>query len=472
MQDTNNLNKYLSRVITFFQKPALRPVLIITFFSFFSRFLGFVRQFLIYTRLSKLESDLLLSANKIPEQISVILLMGTVYSSVLPIASQIQNDTVDKSKVDTQVSGYLQIINLSLLAVLLFLCLLLGVFMRPILQVFSETLWQEAIVDNRLAEYILAGRILLLLPIIFSIQATLGVFLTIKKRFLVYSLAGIFSNLGSITALAFSEGDFIQVAIGMVIGGLAANIVYLIDCLGRGLIIPKFDLTTIKQLSMDFKSKITKTWSLFLPRILVIDGFYTANLVINPINQYKGQVTAFDLGTSIQGAFFIIITALGTVFFPNLSELFYNKDIPKETFWRQMMRYLKVSILLGLGVTVVTIILSPVVMWLFGVLGQGQGTEQYVVRIAQISSLSLVFRAMREILSKYIYVRQRQWQPMYLSIVGILALVITTLVLVDFQVDAGIATSFGLVSYNFFWVVAALTILFRDKRLATQTKDE
>jgi peptidoglycan biosynthesis protein MviN/MurJ (putative lipid II flippase) len=287
---------------------------------------------LIYTRLSKLESDLLLSANKIPEQISVILLMGTVYSSVLPIASQIQNDTVDKSKVDTQVSGYLQIINLSLLAVLLFLCLLLGVFMRPILQVFSETLWQEAIVDNRLAEYILAGRILLLLPIIFSIQAILGVFLTIKKRFLVYSLAGIFSNLGSITALAFSEGDFIQVAIGMVIGGLAANIVYLIDCLGRGLIIPKFDLTTIKQLSMDFKSKITKTWSLFLPRILVIDGFYTANLVINPINQYKGQVTAFDLGTSIQGAFFIIITALGTVFFPNLSELFYNKDIPKETF--------------------------------------------------------------------------------------------------------------------------------------------
>jgi peptidoglycan biosynthesis protein MviN/MurJ (putative lipid II flippase) len=105
-------------------------------------------------------------------------------------------------------------------------------------------------------------------------------------------------------------------------------------------------------------------------------------------------------------------------------------------------------------------------------LGQGQGTEQYVVRIAQISSLSLVFRAMREILSKYIYVRQRQWQPMYLSIVGILALVITTLVLVDFQVDAGIATSFGLVSYNFFWVIAALTILFRDKRLATQTKDE
>jgi peptidoglycan biosynthesis protein MviN/MurJ (putative lipid II flippase) len=468
--------QYILKALKFLNRPALRPVLIVTGFTFFSRFLGFVRQFLVYTRMSRLESDWLLSANRIPEQISVILLMGTVYSSVLPIASQLSHDNKkDHHSADsnTEISEYLHLINLSVMAVLIVLCIILGVFMEPILAVFSPELWDQAVNAERVGEYVLAGRILLLLPVIFASQAILGVFLTMKKRFLVYSLAGIASNVGSIGALLVAGGDFVQVSIGMVIGGVIANIIYLIDAFRQGLIIPGFHLENFQKLTTKLRPKLTQTWSLFLPRIFIIDGFYVANLVINPLVQYPGQVTAFDLGTSIQGAFFIIVSSLGVVFFPNLSELYYNKKIKQEVFWRQLMRYVRISFYLGLGVLTITLIGSPIVMYLFTILGQGQGTEQYVVQIALISSFSLVFRSIREIVSKYLYVRQRKWQPMWLSVVGIVALIGLTLTMVrGFDVDAGIATSFGLVAYNIAWVLAGLTILFRDKRVATEAEQQ
>ena len=159
--------------------PITLPVLTITFFTFFSRFLGFVRQYLILRNLTEIDSDLLLSANKIPETISVVLLMGTIYSSVLPIASRIES----KDRNEENLSSYLNLITLSLVLLIGVLSVLGIIFTPQLLQLTwftSPKIWVIAQQKNLVDDYILASRILFLFPLTFAVQAIWGVFITLK----------------------------------------------------------------------------------------------------------------------------------------------------------------------------------------------------------------------------------------------------------------------------------------------------
>jgi peptidoglycan biosynthesis protein MviN/MurJ (putative lipid II flippase) len=334
--------------------------------------------------------------------------------------------------------------------------------MEPLLEIFSPELWAESLNQSRTEEYILAGRILLLLPLVFASQAILGVFLSIKKRFLVFSLAGVFSNVGSIVALATTDGNFVQVAIGMVVGGLLANFLYLFEALRQGFVLPRASLEEWRQIFNSLKVQFWKTWRLFAPRIFIIDGLYVASLTINPLVQHPGQVTAFDVGTSIQGAFFVVVSALSTVLFPKMSDLFYNEKVSRRSFWQIFVKYLRIFTVAGFGVFVITLIGAPWIMYLFEFLGKGQGSADYIVLIAQITGAGLVFRAVRELVSRYLYVRQRVWQPVILSLAGSTGLVLVSVGLYYWDWDAGLAVSWGLVSYNLLWVLLALGVLLTD----------
>lgn len=445
------------------KNPVTWPILIVTFFTFFSRFLGFVRQYLIVRNLNELQSDLLINANKIPEIISVVLLMGTIYSSVLPIAARIES----KDRDEKRISAYLNLITIGLVGVITIL-IIFGIIFTPfLLQYFSPSLWEKANQANLVSDYVLASRVLFLFPMAFALQAIWGVFLTLKKRFLVYSLVGVITNLATVAALLISQGDFVKVAFGIVWGGFLASILFLYYCLIDDFKLPKLSFLWLKKEFVFFKKDFWQTWKLFLPRVLVIDGFYAASILISVIissdSGTNGGITAFDIGTSIQGAFFIIVTSLGTVLFPDLSKTFHDKNINRVDFWKKTSKYIKLSALLGMLVTIITMIGSPLIIELFRFLGQQQNNGQTIILIAQVTSISLVFRAMREVLVRYIYIRERVWQPLILSSVSVLALVTTTLILVfQFKLEAVLATSVGFIAYNFCWVLLAFFIYKKD----------
>jgi peptidoglycan biosynthesis protein MviN/MurJ (putative lipid II flippase) len=452
-----------SLIKRFLKSPAAMPVILITFFTFFSRFLGFIRQYFILRNLDTLDSDLLLSANKIPEIISVVLLMGTIYSSVLPIASKLETNDEENQKVST----YLNLITFSLVVIIIVLILIALIFTEPILKLFtSQEIWTLAEQNGALGEYILVSRILLISPLAFSLQAIWGVFLTLKKKFLIYSLAGVVTNIGTIIALMMTDGDFVKVGIGMVWGGIMASLLFLWGCLQSGYIAFEYSQLQIFKNFKTFKAEIIQTWKLFLPRIFVIDGFYAASFIINPIAQNSGQITAFDIGTSIQGSFFVIITSLSTVFFPDLSKTLHITNLRSNIFWDKMSKYLKISLGLGVLVTILTIIGSPVIMLIYSLLGKNENQDigNYIVLIAQITALSLVFRSIREILSKYIYVRQKVWEPVILSTASLITSILITYILLLFKVDAGIATSLGFIGYNFVWVLIAYFNYLEDRK--------
>lgn len=454
------MKKTLNNIL---KNPLTWPVLIVTFFTFFSRFLGFVRQYLVIRNLNELQSDLLINANKIPEIISVVLLMGTIYSSVLPVAARIES----KDRDEKNISAYLNLITIGLVG-LITVFIILGIIFTPfLLQYFSPGLWEKATNANLISDYILASRILFLFPLAFAMQAIWGVFLTLKKRFLVYSLAGVITNLGTVAALLITQGDFVKVAFGIVWGGFLASILFLYYSLLDGFKLPKLSFSWYTKQFNFFKKEFWQTWKLFLPRILVIDGFYAASILISVVisadQSTNGGITAFDIGTSIQGAFFIIVTSLGTVLFPDLSKTFHDKNINRVDFWKKTSNYIKISAVLGLAVTVITMIGSPLIVLLFKFLGQQQNNGNQIILIAQVTSISLVFRAVREVLVRYIYIRERVWQPLILSTASGIVLIITTLILINqFNFEAVLAVSVGFISYNFFWVLLAWIIYKRD----------
>jgi peptidoglycan biosynthesis protein MviN/MurJ (putative lipid II flippase) len=450
--------------------PITLPVLTITFFTFFSRFLGFVRQYLILRNLTEIDSDLLLSANKIPETISVVLLMGTIYSSVLPIASRIES----KDRNEENLSSYLNLITLSLVLLIGVLSVLGIIFTPQLLQLTwftSPKIWVIAQQKNLVDDYILASRILFLFPLTFAVQAIWGVFITLKKRFLVYSLAGVITNLGAIVALLVSDGSFVKVAFGMVWGAALSSLLFLYICFRDDFKPPHFSFGWFRDKYAQFKVDIWQTWKLFLPRVLVIDGFYAANLLINSISTKQGQITAFDIGNSIQGAFFIIVTSFGTVLFPDLSKTFHSSKTDRNYFWKKTKQYLWLSAGLGVLVTLVTLVGSPLIVNLFKILGQKQDNNDLIIQVAQLTSISLIFRAVREILVRYIYIRERVWQPLILSTISVVAVVLVTFVANFMKIDAALSASLGFIAYNIVWVILALIIFQKDFMEERQGKD-
>lgn len=461
--------------------PSLLPVYVITFFSLLTRVLGFVRQFLIYSKLEPIQSDLLLSSNKVPDFLATFLVMGTVYSSVFPIAGRIlYNSDKDEKVADKLTSQYLNLVILCLLSLMMFFVILILIFTEPILKIFtSQTLWQQVLDGGYLDKYILTTRIMCLIPILSGLQAVLGIFITLKKRFLVYSLAGIFSNLGCMAGILLSEGDFVIVAIGMVVGWAVANLVFVWEGVRFGYKIPGEALDLVKNFEhfglnnnflqnlrlqfIYFKKDLKITLVTFFPRIFVIDGFYSAIFLINPLAQNSGQITAFDIGVSVAGSFYVLVSSMSTVAFPNLTKVLHSTDLDKANFWPQFLKYVRISFYLGLFVTLITLLGSPFVMWLYELLGRGQGTEKYIVQIAQVSSASLTFRAIREIMSQYFYLKERIWQPIILSFIGVFAQIICVFGLLNIPgYDAGIAVSWGLTAYNLTWFILASWFLYSD----------
>jgi peptidoglycan biosynthesis protein MviN/MurJ (putative lipid II flippase) len=481
------LKKYQTKLLQKFKEliasPSFLSIAVITFFSLFTRILGFIRQFLIYSKLEPIQSDLLLSANKVPDFLATFLVMGTVYSSVFPLASKILFDNNKSNKnpkiSDKLTSQYLNLVILCLVGLMLFFVILIIIWTEPILRIFtSKDIWEQVMNGGYLDKYILTTRIMCLIPILSAIQAVLGIFITLKKRFLVYSLAGVISNFGCMAGILLSKGDFVIVSIGMVLGWAFANLIFLWESERFGYkfpgqsvhLIKNFEHFKSKNLFQNLKSQFTffktdlkTTLVTFVPRIFVIDGFYSAIFLINPLAQNSGQITAFDIGVSVAGSFYVLVSSMTTVALPDLANILHDSSLKREYFWSEFIKYLKLSFFLGLFVTITTLVGSPIVMWLYEFLGKGQGTEKYIVQIAQVSSFSLTFRSIREIMSQYFYLKEKVWEPVALSFVAVIVQVFCVLFLLKIlNFDAGIAVSWGLTAYNLIWFVFATGFLYFD----------
>ncbi len=462
-------------------RESVRSILIVAFLTGASRGLGMFRQMLFYFLLGEVDSDILISADKIQDVLGSFLLVGTVYSSVLPISSRLDSGH-DGSK---RTSGYLNLIMIFLVILITFLVALMIIFTEPILNIFtSSELWEEIKSQGKLDTYILITRILCLIPIAVAIQSIFGVFLNLKGKFFIFSLGGVINNLGAIAGVLLSQNGPLPVAIGMTSSWIVVNILFLVTSLKFGYKLPKIfnfkkiklnrPLISIKSAFLDeiltdiktYLPELILTFSLFLPRLFLIDGIYIARLIINPFAQNSGQITAFEIGTSLSSGFFILSIALGTVAFPDLSRSYEKNKSPEKIniFWSKLNHYIFSSLNIGFLITILAFVFSPIILILDKYLG-GQDNGFYIMLISQITSLALPFRSVREIFSRYLFVRERVWQPVIFSALGFSFQLFFAVIMNFYNIDTGLTAGLSLVIYNLIWVLGASYYINKDYKL-------
>lgn len=424
-----------------------------------------VRNILLYN-LNPVDADIIISSTKIPDLLVSLLIMGTISSSVLPVAARVDA----KSKSHT-ISEYLNVIYLSIMGVLGFFSLIIIFFTPQFLEWTTSQDLLDLFVENDVMDrYVWMTRILLLGPLAFATQGVFGIYLTLKERFTVYSWSGAIYNIGTIVGiLIFSRYNELVYAPawGMMIGAMVASGVYIYEASRFGYTpINVLFLTQLRPNWHRFKGEFWDTWKVFLPRIFLLNGLVLGNLLINRISDgTPGQITAVDIALSIQGVFFSLITSVSTVFFPNFAKTLHSDTSTNEFFWRRLFTFMRgVGVLAIIG-TFGTIVFSPLVLWIFELFGRGQDNAEYIILITRISAFAIVFQSLVEIVSKYIYVKERVWQPAIISITALALQLITTLGMrYLLEIDPGISVSVGIVINFAVTFVYMYIIAMKDRK--------
>ncbi len=433
-----------AKIQQFSQKASFKYIAVLTFFMFVSRGLGLVRNLLIYQRFSGIDSDLLLASTKIPDLLVSLLIMGTISSSVLPVASRLE---ATDDKEHTKVSEYINLVYISIIAALILISIVIITFTPWFLEVTTSESAMNAFKDAGLYDnYLWMTRLLMLGPLTFATQGVFGVYLTLKERFTIYSWAGAIYNIGTIIGIMLFPFNYYAPAIGMMGGAVLNSILYIVDSKRGGIKFSSFNIGKyLKRALKTHKKDLISTWQVYVPRIFIINGLVAGNLLINRVTSDTGQIFAVDLALSIQGVFFSLITSASTVFFPNISRTFNSVKTSKRRQWKQFFYYLQgVGGVAAIG-TVGTLLFAPLVLWVFELFGRGQDNAEYIILLTRISALAIVFQSLIEILSKYIYVKERIWQPAIISLTGFVVQMTLTFVLVSVvNFDSGIAVSTGI----------------------------
>ena len=427
-----------------------------------SRIMGLGRTILISKNLDKISSDIFLKADFIPNQLSSILLMGTIISSVLPIATRLlQKDKSTNIEDYTKTYNYFNLISFLILTTLTVIIILCQIFLDPLLRLVTDGDTYERYQSlGKLDEFTLAARVLLITPINFAIQALFGVLLNLKNRFNIFAVAGVVTNFGAIAGvLVATSTNFISLPIGMLLGGFVSCLIYVFYAVKDGYRFPTniLDFIYWSKLFKIYSQEFKDTVKVFLPRIFLIDGFLISFAAMATLKTPDGQITAFDFATSIQGAFYILISSIGIILFPNISRIVNDKTIGAKEFWDKIHGYLKTTIILGFIVSILAIPGSYLVIKIFESFGKLQGVEQnaYIILLTSVSSFRLFFMAIKEVLDKVFYSRESKYLPIGLSVIANIVQVIFIWSLAQ-NYDVGVVASVGLMVYYAVWVILAL----------------
>ncbi len=399
-----------------------------------SKILGFARN-IILTKYEPIYGDIFANGDKISGTIITIFLTGALASSVLPIASKVL-----ANKGDLELQKYFSVILTLLVGFLFVICGLTAIFTPAILQNINVNTWDKVKEAKAIDQYIWVSRLSILTCFNFGLQGLFGVVLNLKKKFLVFSLTGIITNLacisGGLIGLRFFPNNVLPLVIGLIIGGTMSTILYIVEVKKSDFSVEKNIDTNSKNLNSKNIIKINHYISSFqanfktyqqeiidilktmLPRFFIIDGLLIASIAVFNIQNGEGQAIAFELATSIQAVFFVFVSALGTIFFPNLSETLQNQSLDKNIFWDKLVKYLNNAMILGGLISMASILLSPAIIFVFEIMGKKQTYYTDILRLVQIGAFSLFFQSIREILSKYMFTKEKIFMPVILSLLA------------------------------------------------------
>ncbi len=370
-----------------------------------SRLLGLFRDRILASRFGAGDTlDMYYAAFRVPDLVYNLLVLGALSAAFIPVFTSLHS-TEKNEDAWKLASG---ILNLQTVAVFL-ISGIFAVFAPWILHIITP-----GFSDDKIAVTAMFSRIMFLSPVLLGISAVFGGILVSFKKFLIYSLAPIFYNIGIITGALF----FVPM---MGITGLAWGVV-----LGAGLHMlvqyPAVKFSGFRYLPMSFAAlkdrHIQKVIRLMIPRALGI-AVNQVNLLIITIfasTLAAGSLTIFTFANNIQAT---PVSLFGSSFaiavFPLLSA--YAAKNLKNDFLKNFSKILRRILFFIIPLTAVLIILRAQIVRV--ILGAGKFDWEDTVLTFQILgllSLSLFAQALVPLLTRSFYALHNTKTPFYIAL--------------------------------------------------------
>ena len=428
-------------------KSLFRSFFTVSFYTFLSRVLGFIRDILIARYLgSTVIADAFFVAFRIPNFFRRVLAEGAYSAALIPVFSGV----VLNPKDEREASDFVENTTSMLLFATVVLTIIFFFGMPYIIQVLAP-----GFTDNKEA-YELAvhfGKIIFPYIIFISLAAHFASINNVHERFAAGAFAPAILNISFILSLFFLT-PYVTTAghalsYGVLIGGVL-QFLYLYRAV-LNFYRPRIILPVLNE-------KLKKFFKLFLPGV-VGSGVIQLNIVIGTIIASFLPVGAIshiyyaDRLNQLPLAIFGI--ALGIVLLPSLSKAIKQSD--QETTNNIQNRSIEFSLLISLPSAIGLFILAePIIHILFERGAFVKEDTFYTAKVLSYFALGLPAYIIIKVLVSCFFAREDTKTPLYISIVSVITNVVLSLLLIGSMREMGIAVATAISA----WVNALLLYLF------------
>lgn len=408
---------------------------IIMLFGLASRILGLLRdRFLASTFGAGDALDVYYAAFRIPDLIYNFLILGALSAAFIPIFSGLLSENKEKQAWEL-VNGILNIFIILIIAISLIFCFFTPQLMHLITPGFHP---------EKMDQVIIFTRIMFLSPIFLGISGIFGAILTSFKRFLMYSLAPIFYNVGIIIGvLVFVKfmGP-IGLAWGVVLGAFLHMLVQCPAVFHLGF---KNNFSLRKYF---FNKDIRSVLKLMIPRMMgiAVNQFNLFIITIFASLLASGSLAVFSFAQNLQSVpLGIFGVSFAIAVFPTLSRL-TKKENEKEfvgTFSETFRNILFFVIPLSIMILLLRAQIVRVI------LGAGEFDWEDTILTYEclgFFSLSLFAQSLIPLLARSFYALKNTKIPFYAALISEAINILAVIFLIGKLKIIGLAIAFSLSS--------------------------
>jgi len=306
-----------------------------------SALLGLVRDRLLVSYFDVGKLDIYFAAFRLPDLIYGVLITGGIVAAFLPVfAGTFKKEKNEGWKLASNTLN-------TLFLLLVFFCGLFFLFAPFVVKLIAPGFSPEYVEKT-----VLLTRIMMLSPIVLGVSSLFSGILQYFDRFLVYSLAPVFYNIGIICGIIFLTPFFglVGLAYGVILGSALHLLIQIPSAFSSGFVYRPY---------VDFSQKeLRRIFFLVLPRIVSQASTKINVIVITALASLltAGSISIFNLANHLQSfPVRIIGVAFAVAAFPALSKSLAEKE--KDKFLESLSMVLRQSLYLIIPISVTVFLL-------------------------------------------------------------------------------------------------------------------
>ena len=379
-----------------------------SFFTFVSRILGYIRDFLIAISLgSGPISDAFFVAFRIPNTFRRLFSEGTFNAAFVPsYSSELKKSKNNAEKFANQIFNILLI---GLLIIVFIIEMFMPLFIKLIAPGFSES-------NSKLELVILLTRITFPFLFFISLASFFSAILNSHNKFAIAAAAPIILNIVLIFILLLDANYDDQLAItlsyGISFAGLLQLLLLYFFVKKKLSIKISFNFSYTNKIKFFFKKLIPSIFSSGVTQINILVGTIIASFQANAVSYLYYADRIYQINLAISGI------AIGTVLLPKLSKYVASKNISKIKFIQN--KSLELSLFLSIPAMLALLTASEqITSSLFGYGSFGKVSVTNSAEALFYFAFGLPAFSLIKIFSAFLFARHNTNTPFYYSIISV-----------------------------------------------------